>query len=164
MTGAPARNRILVVDDDDACRYAKYRILRQAGYEVLEAATGNDALCLLGREEPDLVLLDVRLPDINGLEVCRRIKQNPDTKLIPVLQMSASFCDDKSKVAGLEGGADGYITEPVEPVLLVATVRAGAPVAGHLRRHYRRRRAGRHERLCCSFQLGALFPDRPARL
>ena len=130
MTGAlpgidgGARGRILIVDDNDAGRYAKSRVLRQAGYEVLEAGTGREALEHLAAGEPDLVLLDVRLPDINGLEVCRRIKQNPVTRLLPVIQMSASFCDDSSKVAGLEGGADGYITEPTEPALLIATVRA----------------------------------------
>src|SRR5215469_16949114 len=121
---AAISGRVLLVDDDEAHRYAKSRVLRQAGYEVVEATTGAQALSSLDRNEPDLVLLDVNLPDINGLEVCRRIKQNPATKLIPVLQMSASFCDDKSKVAGLEGGADGYVTDPIEPALLIATIAA----------------------------------------
>ncbi|HEY2016630.1 MAG TPA: response regulator [Bryobacteraceae bacterium] len=116
--------RILVVDDNDAGRYATGRILRQAGFEVLEAVSGGEALRRVTDDRPDVVLLDVRLPDISGLEVCRRIKANPGTALIPVLQMSAAFRDDKSKVAGLEGGADGYITEPIEPKLLIATIAA----------------------------------------
>jgi DNA-binding response OmpR family regulator len=98
--------------------------LRQAGYEVVEAATGTDALRQTSSEHPDLVLLDVRLPDINGLEVCSRIKAAPDTASTPVLQMSASVADAMSRTAALDGGADGYIATPVEPVVLVATVRA----------------------------------------
>ena len=89
-----------------------------------EAASGGEALRLVGGDNPDLVLLDVRLPDMSGLEVCRRIKANPLTSAIPVLQMSASFRDDQSKVAGLECGADGYLAEPVEPALLIATIAA----------------------------------------
>jgi PAS domain S-box-containing protein len=124
LTDAKSAACVLVVDDDDAARYAKSRMLRQAGYRVLESVSGGEALRSVAACNPDLILLDVRLPDINGLEVCRRIKANPDTASIPVLQMSASFRDDRSKVAGLEGGADGYITEPVEPTLLVATIGA----------------------------------------
>jgi two-component system cell cycle sensor histidine kinase/response regulator CckA len=116
--------RVLIVDDDEAGRYAKARILRQAGYGVLEAASGGAALQQVTLQKPDLVLLDVCLPDVNGVEVCRRIKANPQTSPIPVLQMSASYLDERSKVASLEGGADGYITEPVEPSLLVATIGA----------------------------------------
>jgi PAS domain S-box-containing protein len=117
-------DRVLVVDDNEPGRYAKTRILRQAGYVVSEAANGGEALRLAGGENPDLILLDVRLPDMSGLEVCRRIKANPLTSAIPVLQMSASFRDDQSKVAGLECGADGYLAEPVEPALLIATIAA----------------------------------------
>jgi PAS domain S-box-containing protein len=119
-----ARHRILVVDDNDAGRYATSRLLRQAGYEVLEAATGGDALRRTSADRPDLVLLDVRLPDINGLEVCGRIKRTPETSSTPVLQMSASVADASSRAAALEGGADAYISTPIEPIVLVATVRA----------------------------------------
>jgi PAS domain S-box-containing protein len=116
--------RILVVDDNEAGRYAKCRILRQAGFTVVEATSGAETFERLREAEPDLVLLDVRLPDISGIEVCRRLKENPATSLIPVLQMSASFRDDKDRVAGLEGGADGYVVEPMDPALLLATVAA----------------------------------------
>jgi CheY-like chemotaxis protein len=118
------KHRILVVDDNDAGRYAISRLLRQAGYEVVEAATGQDALRQASDQRPDLVLLDVRLPDINGLEVCGRLKADPETSSTPVLQMSASVVDASSRAAALDGGADGYISTPVEPVVLVATVRA----------------------------------------
>ena len=121
---AADRPRILVVDDNEAGRYAVGRVLRQAGFEVTEAGTGGEALRRATRDQPDLVLLDVRLPDISGLEVCRRIKSLPETCSMPVLQMSASAVDDSSRVAALEGGADGYIASPVEPPVLLATVRS----------------------------------------
>src|SRR5690349_19894310 len=117
-------HRILVVDDDEAGRYATGRVLRQAGYDIVEAGTGGEALRRVKEDRPDLVVLDVRLPDINGLEVSSRIKAAPETASIPVLQMSASAVDVNSRVAALEGGADGYISSPVEPAVLVATVRA----------------------------------------
>jgi PAS domain S-box-containing protein len=120
----PRRQRILVVDDNDAGRYATGRVLRQAGFEIAEAGTGGDALKRTSQERPDLVVLDVRLPDIPGVEVCRRIKTSPEISSTLVLQMSASAIDDGSRVAALECGADGYIASPVEPAVLVATVRS----------------------------------------
>jgi len=118
------RQRILVVDDDEAGRYAVGRVLRQAGFEVTEAGTGGEALWRLSQERPSLVLLDTRLPDIPGGEVCRRIKSVQESRSTPVLQMSASAVDDNSRVAALDGGADGYITSPIEPAVLIATVRS----------------------------------------
>ena len=118
-TGSPV---ILNVDDDEAGRYVVDRHLRKAGYEVLDAATGQDGLRLAESLQPDLILLDVRLPDIDGFEVCRRIKQNPNTASILILQMSASYRDISSQVKGLENGADGYLTEPIEPAFLTATI------------------------------------------
>ncbi|WP_088892046.1 hybrid sensor histidine kinase/response regulator [Leptolyngbya ohadii] len=114
---------VLTVDDNEATRYMVARMLRQAGFEVKEAATGEEAL-RLAAEQPDLILLDVKLPDISGLEVCRRIKNNPITAGIPVLHLSANFVSPASKAEGLEGGADGYLTQPIEPMELVAAVRA----------------------------------------
>jgi PAS domain S-box-containing protein len=115
---------VLNVDDNDAGRYAISRILKQAGFEVTEAATGQEALTATSTVQPKIILLDVNLPDLNGFEVCRRIKEDPSTALIPVLMMSASFIRDKDRVRGLEGGADGYLTGPLEPDVLIATVNA----------------------------------------
>ncbi len=115
---------VLNVDDNDAGRYAISRILKQAGFDVAEAATGEEALHATSREQPKIILLDVNLPDVSGFEVCRRIKEDPATALIPVLMMSASFIRDKDRVRGLEGGADGYLTGPLEPEVLIATVNA----------------------------------------
>jgi PAS domain S-box-containing protein len=117
------RTTILNVDDDEASRYIVSRILRQAGFEVMEAANGAEALRLV-RERPDLVTLDVNLPDINGFEVCRRIKADSATSLIPILVISATYMDDQSVVTGLESGAEGYLTQPVEPLVLTAYVKA----------------------------------------
>ncbi len=114
---------ILCVDDDPAGRYATCRTLRQSGFEILEASTGAEAL-LLAAKRPDLILLDVKLPDIDGLEVCRRIKADRRTATIPVVHLSAAKRNSSDRIAGLEGGADGYLTQPAEPKELIATVRA----------------------------------------
>lgn len=115
---------LLNVDDYAPARYAKTKILRQAGFDVLEAATGKAALEIAAERRPYLIMLDVNLPDINGLEVCRRIKANIDTASITVVQTSASHIQSQSQVQGLDNGADAYLTEPIEPSLLVATIRA----------------------------------------
>ncbi|MDQ4137176.1 MAG: PAS domain S-box protein [Pseudomonadota bacterium] len=113
---------LLVVDDTEAIRYAKARTLRRAGYHVLEAAGGREALEIAAEARPLLVLLDIKLPDINGIEVCRTLKQqHPD---ILVLQMSASFVESEDRARGLDSGADNYLVEPVEPGELLASVRA----------------------------------------
>jgi DNA-binding response OmpR family regulator len=114
---------VLNVDDDAAGRYAVGRNLKQAGYRVEEAETGLEALRLVSELKPDMVLLDIRLPDIDGFEVCRRIReQQSEIASTPVIHMSASYLDTSSKVRGLETGADAYLTEPVEPSILVATI------------------------------------------
>jgi two-component system NtrC family sensor kinase len=115
--------KILLVDDAEQNRYILSRILSRAGFSVDEAATGREALARV-LESPDLIILDVKLPDISGYEVCRRIKNNWATSSIPILQMSAAFTTSESKVMALEGGADGYLSHPVDSTVLVATVRA----------------------------------------
>lgn len=120
----PSSSVILNVDDTAASLYAKTRILHHAGFTVVEAQTGMDALRLATNLQPALVLLDVHLPDMNGFEVCRRLKQTPNTAHLLVLHISASFVEVRDKTRGLLGGADGYLTEPVEPEELIATIRA----------------------------------------
>jgi PAS domain S-box-containing protein len=114
---------VLNVDDNEASLYAKSRILRHAGFEVFEAADGTTALRLVAERMPQLVLLDVRLPDISGLEVCRRIKSNPATQRIPVLHISATHVTEEDQRAGLVGGADVYLVEPITPEELITVVR-----------------------------------------
>ncbi len=115
---------ILVVDDNELGRYTKTRILREAGYEVIEAVTGEDALRVIAERGPRLVVLDVNLPGIDGWEVCRRLKVDPATASTAVLQVSATHVREEDTVRALEGGADASLTEPIEPAVLVATVRA----------------------------------------
>ncbi len=111
---------ILAVDDNDALRYSLSRTLQGGGYLVIEARNGAEAL-RLAEESPDLITLDVRLPDLDGFEVCRRLKANPRTTHIPVLHISATFTDTEYRVRGLES-ADGYLAEPISREELLATV------------------------------------------
>src|SRR5579864_7074693 len=114
---------ILYADDTEAQRYAVSRVLRNAGFHVLEARTGQQAL-EMSTNGPDLIVLDVNLPDISGIEVCKRLKADEATARTPVLQVSATLVSTEARVAGLEGGADAYLTQPIEPKELIATVRA----------------------------------------
>jgi PAS domain S-box-containing protein len=115
--------RILVVDDTEASRYAVSRILRQAAYTVQEASTGREAL-ELAAGRPDLVILDVNLPDASGYDICRQLKAGPTTAAIPVMHLSASFVESEDRSEGLESGADGYLTYPLAPRELLANVQA----------------------------------------
>ncbi|MEO7653019.1 MAG: response regulator, partial [Bryobacteraceae bacterium] len=116
--------RILNVDDRATNRYVRSEILRHAGYSIVECRTGREALEKSLGENPDLVLLDVHLPDFSGLEVCRLLKNDQRTAGIMVLHISGSAVDIEDAVLGLDVGADDYLIEPVEASLLVAKVRA----------------------------------------
>jgi PAS domain S-box-containing protein len=122
----PMPLRILSVDDYAPARYARAKLLRQAGFDVLEAASGEDALAQAAAARPDVVLLDINLPDLDGYEVCRRLKTLPATAGIPVLHLSASQRDAVDHARGLDAGADGFLVEPVAPEVLLATVRSVA--------------------------------------
>jgi signal transduction histidine kinase len=114
--------RILNVNDREIPRYVNEEMLRRAGFDVVSVASGLEAL---GRaREFELVVLDVQLPDLDGFEVCRRLKRDPATAGVVVLLTSAAFVSSVNKVTGLESGADGYIVQPFEGAELIATVRA----------------------------------------
>lgn len=115
--------KILLTDDNATVQYVISHILRQDGYEVIQAETGKRALEMMN-ENPDLVILDVNLPDISGFEICRRIKSNPAYSSVPVMHLSASHTTSQSMVSGLEGGADAFLTQPVDASVLLATVKA----------------------------------------
>jgi PAS domain S-box-containing protein len=117
------RARIVVVDDNPATLYSTSRILRAAGFDVTEAVNGQQALDFAG-QGADLILLDVNLPDIHGFEVCKRLREDTRTKRLPVVHLSATFVKEIDKVQGLDSGGDGYLTHPVEPPVLIATVNA----------------------------------------
>lgn len=113
---------ILNVDDDEVQRYAKSRILRHADFDVTEAQTGHEALEKAEQLQPSVVVLDVKLPDMNGIQVCGIIKERwPHTF---VLQTSATFVTGADRTRGLEGGADSYLIQPIDPGELVAATRA----------------------------------------
>jgi signal transduction histidine kinase len=116
--------RVLLLNCDDTVetRYAKTRVLRHAGYEVIECDTGAEALRRTRELMPDLVLLDVQLPDMSGLDVCRRIKEDAATGIIPVIQISATFITQDHAKEALKYGADIYLTEPLEPKELETVV------------------------------------------
>ncbi len=124
MISRPLGSRILVVDDNTPARYAVSRTLRKDGFDVIEAATGQEALDLAESESPDLVLLDVNLPDIHGYEVARRLKSGKRTSTTPILHLSGSAVRSEDRIDGLTSGADAYLVEPVDPGELVANIRA----------------------------------------
>ena len=111
---------VLNVDDDDAQRYIKTRDLQASGFAVLEARSGAEALQLVERKEPEVVLLDVQLPDINGTEVCVYIKNKwPE---VMVLMTSATFTSAEDRTFGLDSGADSYLLQPAERLELAAAI------------------------------------------
>jgi signal transduction histidine kinase len=114
---------VLVVDDNEANRYAVGRTLRAAGFETSDASNGRQAL-ELARTDPDVIVLDVNLPDVNGYEVVRELRGNPATAMIPILHLSASYMRDEDMVFGLDNGANAYLTHPIEPTVFVATIRS----------------------------------------
>lgn len=135
---SPVRT-VLVVDDTAAHRYVMASWLRRAGFDVVEAATGSEAMNRT-TAQVDAIVLDVNLPDIPGPEVCIRLKADPSTSHIPVLHVSATAVDAASRTAGLEGGADAYLPEPLDRDEFLATVSA------LVRRHDAQRGAGRMAR------------------
>jgi len=114
---------ILVVDDEKNIRELVKFNLKSRGYKVIEAADGEEALNLVKTSAPALIILDLMLPKIDGLEVCRILKGNPLTKRLPIIMLTA-LGDEIDKIVGLELGADDYITKPFSPRELVARVRA----------------------------------------
>lgn len=117
-------NSLLFIEDDDHIRLALRLVLEDEGYRVREAADGRSGLAAFHAEEPDLVLLDLRLPDISGFDVCRALRA---MSIVPIIMVTAQT-DTQDMVTGLEAGADDYVTKPVVPKELAARIRA------HLRR------------------------------
>lgn len=100
---------VLLVDDNKAARYVLSRSLRFEGFDVLEAGDAAEALAL-ARTVPDIIVLDVKLPDLNGFEVCRRLKGDPMTAAVPVVHISATYWQDEDRQRGLASGAVAYLT------------------------------------------------------
>ncbi|MEV4703520.1 fused response regulator/phosphatase [Actinoplanes sp. NPDC049316] len=115
---------VLVVDDSATKRYLLVSWLTRAGFTVVEAETGGAALAMLSEADVDLVVLDVKLPDMSGFEVCERIKTDPEYGVLPVIHVSAHAVDVVDRTQGLNRGADAYLVEPIEPDELIATSQA----------------------------------------
>ncbi len=118
-----AREKILVVEDEeDLLELLRYNLAKE-GYGVAPVTSGEDALAQARARRPDLVLLDIMLPGVDGLEVCRRLKRDPETKALPVIMLTAKG-EEADIVVGLELGADDYVTKPFSPKVLIARIRA----------------------------------------
>ena len=117
------RRTILVVDDNEINRDILVTRLISQGYQTLQAADGEQALAIVRRAVPDLILLDIMMPNIDGLEVCRRVKNDPALPFIPVILVTAKASPD-SVVTGLDAGADEYLVKPIDQTALVARVRS----------------------------------------
>ena len=118
-----ARETILIIDDEeDILELVRYNLARE-GYNIRMASSGEQALRMIRQELPDLVLLDLMLPNIDGLEVCKRMKSDPDTAGVPVVMLTAKGAE-ADIVTGLELGATDYITKPFSPRILTARVKA----------------------------------------
>jgi CheY-like chemotaxis protein len=142
---------ILTVDDYRPSLYAHARLLRGAGFEVVEATTGRSALEIAQRERPDLVLLDVHLPDIHGFEVCERLKSHRLTKDIPVVHITSTSRGDRFQRESIAAGAAAFLQEPIDPQLLLRLV-------GQLLERGRKRRPSTPKR-----PSGASTPRRASR-
>lgn len=119
-----SRHTVLVVDDNPATRYSTSRVIRAAGFQTVEASTGQEALRMAADGQVSALVLDVHLPDLDGFDVCRRLREIPATERVPVIHLSAAFVQDADKVTGLNAGADAYLVHPAEPAMLIATLQA----------------------------------------
>lgn len=113
---------VLLVEDESAQREVLTYNLEAEGFRVVSAETGDEALLLVAEESPDLMVLDWMLPNVSGIEICRRVKADPDTRHIPIIMLSARS-DEGDRVRGLETGADDYVVKPYSVVELMARVR-----------------------------------------
>ena len=118
----PRRDRVLVVDDLLANRELLRALLEDLGHEVREAANGQEALDAVTSEEPDLIFLDIAMPKLDGLEVCRRLKADPRLRLIPVVLLTA-MDDRATRLMGIEAGADDFLTKPLDAKELLVRTR-----------------------------------------
>lgn len=122
--GGDAKRKILVVDDEASVRQLCIACVRHAlgpDYEVVEAAGGEEAIALVEAEKPDLVLLDVKMPEVDGFEVCQRIKSSTETKDVPVVFLTA-LGEESYVEKGLALGGDGYVVKPFNAVTLAAQI------------------------------------------
>ena len=122
MSIASTKKILIVEDEKDILQLVKL-YLDKEGYRTVTAATGSEGLRQVRTEKPDLVVLDLMLPEIDGLEVCKRLRSAPETAMLPIIMLTAK-AEESDTVVGLELGADDYVTKPFSPKTLVARVKA----------------------------------------
>ena len=115
--------KILIVDDESSARAALETLLRREGYDVRDAADGRSALAACSEFKPDLILLDILMPGIDGFEVCRRIKETPETRLTPVVLITG-LSDTEDRIRGITAGADDFLSKPIDINELLARTRS----------------------------------------
>lgn len=120
---AQNQKKILIVEDEKDILHLVKLYLEKEGFRTVTAATGTEALAQVKAERPDLVVLDLMLPEVDGLEVCKRIRSAPETAMLPIIMLTAK-AEESDTVIGLELGADDYVTKPFSPKALVARVKA----------------------------------------
>lgn len=113
---------VLVVEDESAQREVLQYNLEAEGFRVVMAVNGDEALLMVREEKPDLIVLDWMLPNVSGIEICRRVKANPETRAVPIIMLSARS-EEADRVRGLETGADDYVVKPYSVVELMARLR-----------------------------------------
>lgn len=114
---------ILIIDDEDDIRDILSYNLQKEGFKVFQAATGKEGIEMAIAQQPDLVLLDVMMPEMDGIEVCQNLRENPRTKEIRICFLTARN-EDYSQIAGLDAGADDYVAKPVKPKVLASRIKA----------------------------------------
>ena len=120
---SPASKKILIVEDEhDILQLVKLYVEKE-GFRTVTATTGTEGLWQVKQEKPDLVILDLMLPEIDGLEVCKRLRSAPETAMLPIIMLTAK-AEESDTVVGLELGADDYVTKPFSPKTLVARIKA----------------------------------------
>lgn len=131
MAGALAQKVLLVDDEPDIVELLKYNLERE-GYHVITALNGKDALKLARSTRPDLIVLDIMMPGMDGVEVCNQLRQLPEFKNTLITFLTARS-EDYSQIAGFDAGADDYITKPVRPKVFISKVKALLKRSGHER-------------------------------
>jgi DNA-binding response OmpR family regulator len=116
--------RLLIVDDEPRSVEALARYFRGKGFQVLQARDGSSALAMASEAQPDAVIVDIKMPDMNGFTLCRLLKESERTAHIPVVIISGYAVDDKSVIKGFEGGADDYLIKPISPAVLFARLKS----------------------------------------
>src|SRR5438067_1537047 len=112
QTGRGSGSTVLIVDDEEANRDLIRDPLEAHGYRIIEAANGQEALELVATERPDVILLDIMMPGLNGFDVCRAVKSNPEWAVIPVLMVTA-LSERKERLLGIEAGANDFLNKPI---------------------------------------------------